>query len=95
MDEFKKDIIVPVNFSSESENSIEEAIFLARLLKSKIHLINIIEITDWWSNMVMSKEIKEKLSKLSLDNLKNITEKYEDIEFECEVLHVIHSFSSP
>lgn len=87
MDEFKKDIIVPVNFSSESENSIEEAIFLARLLKSKIHLINIIEITDWWSNMVMSKEIKEKLSKLSLDNLKNITEKYEDIEFECEVLH--------
>lgn len=87
MDEFNKDIVVPVNFSDDSESSLEEALFLARLLKSKIHLINVIEITDWWSNMIMSKEIKEKLSKLSLDNLRNIAEKHNDIDFEFNVLH--------
>jgi len=87
MEEFKKDIIVPVNFSSDTENSIEEAVFLSRLLKSKIHLINIIKITDWWSNMVISKDIKEKLQLLSLENLKNIANKYDDIEFEFQVLY--------
>lgn len=87
MEEFKKDIVVPVNFSNDTENSIEEAVFLSRLLKSKIHLINIIEITDWWSNMVISKDIKEKLSTLSFENLKNIANKYEDVEFEFQVLY--------
>lgn len=85
MENLKKDIIVPVNFSSESENSLEEAVFLAKLLKSKIHLINIIEISYWWNKLVITKETKENLSQLSYNNLKNIASKYPEIEFELKV----------
>ena len=87
MEEFKKDIIVPVNFSGDTESLIEEAILLSKLLKSKIHLINVIEINDWWSNMVISKDIKEKLHKLSLENLISTAKKYDNIEFETQVLY--------
>ena len=87
MDEFNKDIIVPVNFSGDVGNSLEEAVFLSKLLKSKIHLINIIEITDWWNNLVISKDIKDKLNQLSLENLKNIALNYKDVDFELQVLN--------
>ncbi|HAF30005.1 MAG TPA: hypothetical protein DCG75_13270 [Bacteroidales bacterium] len=81
-----KDIIVPINFSRDSDNSLEEAIFLSKLFKSKIHLINIIEITDWWNNLILTKETKEKLTELSLENLKKTAALYPDIEFELSVL---------
>lgn len=86
MKEFKKDIIVPINFSSDSGNSLEEAIFLAKLLKSKIHLINVIEITDWWNKLVLTKETKEKITQLSFENLKKIAAQNPEIEFELKVL---------
>jgi len=86
MESFNKDIIVPVNFSSESENSLVEAVFLAKLLKNKIHLINVIEVTDWWSKLVLTKETKEKLSRLSIENLKKTAEQHPEIEFKLEVL---------
>ncbi len=86
MKEFKKDIIVPVNFSSDSENSLEEAVFLAKLFQSKIHLINVIEVTDWWSKLVLTKETKENITQLSIENLKKIADQYPEIEFESKVL---------
>lgn len=86
MENFKKDIIVPINFSKDSENSLEEAIFLSKLLKSKIHLINIIEITDWWNSFILSNETKEKLNDLSYQNLQNIASTHKDVEFELKVL---------
>jgi len=86
MKRFNKDIIVPVNFSSDSVNSLEEAIFLANLFKSKIHLINVIEVTDWWSKLVLTKESREKITKLSFENLKKIAAKHTEIEFELKVL---------
>jgi len=86
MDNFKKDIVVPVNFSPDTENALEEAVFFSKKLNAKIHLINVIEITDWWNNLFLSKEIKDKLNQLSLDNLKNLTGKYPDIVFETQVL---------
>lgn len=86
MKEFSKDIVVPINFSEDTDNSLEEAVFLARKLKSKIHLINIIEINDWWNSLVMSKEIKDKLSKLSEEKLQNIASKYQEIEIKYKVL---------
>jgi len=86
MERFKKDIIVPVNFSSDSESSLKEAIFLAKLLKSKIHLINIIEITDWWSKLVLTKETKEKITQASFENLKKIAAPHTEVEFELKVL---------
>jgi len=86
MDNFKKDIVVPVNFSPDTENALEEAVFFSQKLKAKIHLINVIEITDWWNNLFLSKEVKDKLNLLSLDNLKNLAAKYPDIVFETEVL---------
>lgn len=87
MKDFSKDIIVPINFSDDSDNSLEEAVFLAKKLNSKIHLINVIEITDWWNNLVLSKDVKEKLNQLSNENLKNLASKYSDVEFEIKVLH--------
>jgi nucleotide-binding universal stress UspA family protein len=87
MKDFSKDIVVPVNFSENTDNSLEEAVFLAKKLKSKIHLINVIEITDWWNNLVLSKDVKEKLNQLSTENLKNLISKYDDVEFEYQVLY--------
>ncbi|MDY6801772.1 MAG: universal stress protein [Bacteroidota bacterium] len=87
MKDFSKDIVVPVNFSNDTDNSLEEARFLAKKLNSKIHLINVIEITDWWNSLVLSKDVKEKLIQLSNENLKNLASKYNDIEFEIKVLH--------
>ena len=86
MDNFKKDIVVPVNFSPDTENALEEAVFFSKKLKAKIHLINVIEITDWWNNLFLSKDLKDKLNLLSLDNLKNLAAKYPGIVFETEVL---------
>lgn len=87
MENYKKDIVVPVNFSKDSGNSVEEAVFLSKLFKSKIHLINIIEITDWWNTMVLSKDVKEKLNQLAYENLNNLASKYDDTEIETKVLH--------
>lgn len=86
MIEFSKDIVVPINFSEDTDNSLEEAVFLAKKLKSKIHLINVIEITDWWNTIVISKDVKDKLSKLSEEKLQNIASKYQDVDFEFSVL---------
>lgn len=58
MKDFSKNIIVPVNFSNDTDNSLEEAIFLSKLLKSKIHLINIVSLGDWWNNMIITKDTK-------------------------------------
>lgn len=81
-----RDIIVPINFSNDSDNSLEEAIFLSKLFKSKIHLINIIEITDWWNNLILTKDTKEKLNELSLENLKKTAALHPDTVFELKVL---------
>ena len=87
MKNFNKNIVVPVNFSGVNDNnSLEEAVFLAKKLKSKIHLINVIEITDWWDNLVMSKDIKNKLLTLSEEKLQNLSSKHQDIEFEYKAL---------
>lgn len=86
MKDFSNNIIVPINFSEDSDNSVEEAVFLANKFKSKIHLINIIEITDWWNNLVLSKDVKNKLIALSEEKLQNIAAKYQDIEIETTVL---------
>jgi len=86
MKDFSKNIVVPINFSEDTNNSLEEAVFLANKLNSKIHLINIIEITDWWNNLVLSKDVKSKLLSLSEEKLQNIASKYNDIEFETNVL---------
>ncbi len=86
MGNFNKDIIVPVNFSSDSENSLEEAVFLSKLFKSKIHLINVIEVTDWWSKLVLTKETKEKITLLSIENLKKAAAQHPEIDFKLEVL---------
>lgn len=86
MEEFKKDIIVPVNFSIDSKNSLEEAVFLAKMFNSKIHLINVIEITDWWNKLVLTKETKEKITQASFENLKKIAAQHTEIEFELKVL---------
>ncbi len=87
MKEHSNNIIVPINFSDDTENSLEEAVFLAKKLNAKIHLINVIEITDWWNNLVLSKDVKDKLNQLANENLKNLASKYIDIEFEIKVLH--------
>ncbi len=86
MKDFSHNIIVPINFSEDSNNSIEEAVFLANKLNSKIHLINIIEITDWWNNLILSKDVKNKLLSLSEEKLQNIASKYQDVVFETKVL---------
>jgi len=86
MKDLSKNIVVPINFSEDTNNSLEEAVFLAKKLDSKIHLINIIEITDWWNNLVLSKEVKSKLLSLSEEKLQNIASQYHDIEFETNVL---------
>lgn len=87
MKDFSNNIIVPINFSDDTDSSLEEAVFLAKKLNGKIHLINVIEITDWWNNLVLSKDVKEKLNQLSNENLKNLTSKYDEVEFETKVLH--------
>ncbi|MEE4197934.1 MAG: universal stress protein [Bacteroidales bacterium] len=81
-----KDIIVPINFTSDSENSLEEAVFLSRLLNSKIHLINIVSLGDWWNNMIITKDTREKLYQLSLENLKKTAALHPEADFEIKVL---------
>src|SRR6056297_548158 len=81
-----KDIVVPINFSKDSENSLEEAIFLSKLLKSRIHLINIVSLGDWWNNLVITKDTKEQLYQLSLENLKKTAALHPETDFELKVL---------
>ncbi len=81
-----KDIIVPINFTNDSENSLEEAIFLSKLLKSKIHLINVVSLGDWWSNLIITKDTKEQLYNLSLENLKKTAALHPETTFELKVL---------
>ena len=81
-----KDIVVPINFTNDSENSLEEAIFLSKLLNSKIHLINIVSLGDWWNNMIITKDTREKLYQLSLENLKKTAALHPETNFEIKVL---------
>ena len=81
-----KDIIVPINFTNDSENSLEEAIFLSKLLKSNIHLINAVSLGDWWSNLIITKDTKEQLYNLSLENLKKTAALHPETTFELKVL---------
>jgi len=86
MKDFSKNIIVPINFSDDTDNSLEEAIFLSKLLKSKIHLIHIVSVGDWWNNMIITKDTKEKLYQLSLENLKKTAALHPETNFELKVL---------
>jgi len=86
MKEFSKDIIVPINFSDDTVNSLEEAIFLSKLLKSKIHLINVVSLGDWWNNMIITKDTKKQLYQLSLENLKKTAALHPETDFELKVL---------
>ncbi|MFP4023177.1 MAG: universal stress protein [Thiohalospira sp.] len=81
-----KDIVVPINFNNDSENSLEAAKFLSKLLKSKIHLINIVSLGDWWNNLIITKDTKEKLYNLSLENLKKTAALHPETTFELKVL---------
>lgn len=86
MSETLKNIIVPVDFSDHSVNSIDEAILLSKLTQSKIHLLNIIEFNDWWNSLIINKEIKDKLTELAQLNLKKLTESYPEVHFEMAIL---------
>ncbi|MFO7842241.1 MAG: universal stress protein [Bacteroidales bacterium] len=81
-----KDIVVPINFSKDSENSLEEAIFLSKLLNSRIHLINVVALGDWWNNLIITKDTKEQLYQLSLENLKKTAALHPETDFELKVL---------
>lgn len=81
-----KDIVVPINFTTDSDNSLEEAIFISKLLNSKIHLLNVIAIGDWWNNLIITKDTREKLYQLSLENIKKTAALHPEIEFETKVL---------
>jgi len=85
MKETNNNIIVPVDFSGDSENTIREAILLSKQTNSKIHLVNVIEFNDWWNNIVVNKETRDKLNDLALQNFTKISENYPDISFEFAV----------
>jgi len=84
--EIQKNIVVPVDFSENSENTITEAILLSKQTQSKIHLVNVIEFNDWWNNIIINKELRDRLNEMALQNIKNITEKYTGVSFETVVL---------
>jgi nucleotide-binding universal stress UspA family protein len=84
--EIQKSIVVPVDFSGNSENIITEAILLSKQFQSKIHLVNVIEFNDWWNNIIINKDLRDKLNEMALQNIKSITEKYDEINFESIVL---------
>jgi nucleotide-binding universal stress UspA family protein len=84
--ESQKNIVVPVDFSENSENTISGAILLSKQNQSKIHLVNVIEFNDWWNNIIINKELREKLNEMALQNIKSLTEKYPEVNFETVVL---------
>lgn len=86
MKEIQKNIVVPVDFSGNSENTITEAILLSKQTQSKIHLVNVIEFNDWWNNIIINKELRDRLNEMALQNIKSITEKYAGVSFETLVL---------
>lgn len=86
MKENPKNIVVPVDFAGNSENTIGEAILLSNKTNSTIHLVNVIEFNDWWNNIIINKELRDKMNEMALQNMKSITEKYSDINFETVVL---------
>lgn len=86
MKDIQKNIVVPVDFSGSSENSINEAIILSKQTKGKIHLVNVIEFNDWWNNIVINKELRDKLNEMALQNIKNITDNFAEVNFESIVL---------
>ncbi|OFX88682.1 MAG: hypothetical protein A2W99_04230 [Bacteroidetes bacterium GWF2_33_16] len=86
MTEIQNNIVVPVDFSGNSENTITEAILLSKQTQSKIHLVNVIEFNDWWNNIIINKELRDKLNEMALQNIKNITEKHTGVSFETVVL---------
>jgi len=86
MTEKIKNIIIPVDFSDKSEISIENAIHISKLIHCKIHLVNVIEFIDWWNNLVVNSEVREKITELSKQNLKKITDSHPDVHFELVVL---------
>lgn len=86
MTDINKKIIVPVDFSESTDNSIVEAILLSKQINGKIHLVNVIEFSDWWNNLVVNKEVRDKLQDLALQNLSKLTEKHTDFKFDLIVL---------
>jgi len=86
VEENQKSIVVPVDFSGSSENTISEAILLSKQIQSKIHLVNVVEFNDWWNNIIINKELRDKLNEMALQNIKSITDKYPGVNFESIVL---------
>lgn len=86
MTDTSKKIIVPIDFSKCTENTLNEAIMLSKQINGKIHLVNVIEFSDWWNNLIVNKEARDKLQELALQNLSNLIENHSDAKFEKMVL---------
>ena len=84
MTETSKKIIVPVDFSKCTENTLNEAIMLSKQINGIIYLVNVIEFSDWWNNLIVNKEAREKLQELALQNLSQLVENHNEIKFERE-----------
>ncbi len=80
-------ILVPIDFTHTSEIGLKTALFLARRINAKVHLIHVIEDDDIKMKLFKSKEEKEKgisemisKAKLQLDSLEDEYEENSDID---------------